>query len=109
MFGLRTFRFRSLQRNRETDERRVALLQDVIHSAVADAEAEATGLRVRIAKAQTSAVFLIEQIDDAELDPNDRAKLTPLERDLFAAEQRLAQLKVHLEYLRNLELKAAGR
>jgi hypothetical protein len=109
MFSLRTFRFRSLQRNRETDERRAALIQKTIRSAIADAKAEATGLRARIAKTQTSAVFLVEQIDGGELDSSHRAKLTPLEKDLFTAEERLAQLKVHLEYLRNLELKAASR
>jgi hypothetical protein len=34
MFGLRIFRFRSPARNRATDERRVALIQKVVRSAV---------------------------------------------------------------------------
>jgi hypothetical protein len=32
MFGLRVFRFRSLERNRESDERRIALIQKVVRS-----------------------------------------------------------------------------
>jgi hypothetical protein len=42
MFSLRLFRFRSLERNRESDERRIAFIQKVVRSAVAEAEAEAT-------------------------------------------------------------------
>jgi hypothetical protein len=49
MFSLRVFRFRSLERNRDNDERRIAFIQKVVRSAVADAEDEATGLRARMA------------------------------------------------------------
>jgi hypothetical protein len=57
MSSVREFRFRSPERNRETDERRIALIQEVVSSAVADAAAEATGVRARIAQAQRSLIF----------------------------------------------------
>jgi hypothetical protein len=69
MFGFRIFRFRSLERDRTTDERRVALIQKVVLFAVAEAEGEAKRLRVRISKVRSSAIFLVEQVDDHEPDP----------------------------------------
>ena len=45
MFLFRMFQFRSSDRDQETDRRRIALVRKAVHSAVADAEAEVTGLR----------------------------------------------------------------
>jgi hypothetical protein len=104
MFSLRLFRFRSMERNREKDERRVAFIQKVVRAAVADAEAEATGLRARMAKARRSAISLVEQADSGEPGRSHRAELTNLERHLLAGEQRLAQLKDHIEFLRSIEV-----
>jgi hypothetical protein len=103
MFDLR---FRSVVRNRETDERRLALIQKAVRSVVADAEAEATGLRTRVAKVRRSAISLVEQGDSGDHDPNRLAKPTSLEQQLLAAEQRLAQLKDHLAFLRTIEVAA---
>jgi hypothetical protein len=103
MFGFRIFRFRSLERDRTTDERRVALIQKVVLFAVAEAEGEAKRLRVRISKVRSSAIFLVEQVDDHEPDPTRRADLTSVEKHLLANERRLAQLKDHLAFLRSLE------
>jgi hypothetical protein len=44
MFGLRRFRFRSPERNRENDERRLTRIKAVTHSAVLEADAELRGL-----------------------------------------------------------------
>jgi hypothetical protein len=104
MFGLRIFCFRSLEHDRTTDERRVALIQKVVLSAVAEAEAEAKRLRVRISKMRSSAIFLVEQVDDHEADPTRRADLTSIEKHLVANERRLAQLKDHLAFLRKIEI-----
>jgi hypothetical protein len=104
MFGFRIFRFRSLKRDRTTDERRVTLIQKVVFFAVAEAEAEAKRLRVRISKVRSSAIFLVEQVDDHELDPSRRADLTSVEKHLLANEGRLAQLKEHLAFLRSIEI-----
>jgi hypothetical protein len=104
MFGFRIFRFRSLERDRTTDERRVALSQKVVLSAVAEAEAEAKRLRVRISKVRSSAIFLVERVDDHEPYPTRRADLTSVEKHLLANERRLAQLKDHLAFLRSIEI-----
>lgn len=80
MYGLRVFRFRSPERDRETDERRIAFIQKAVRSAMADAEAEEVGLRDSIAKTRRSAIFLVEQRDDKDF--NYRAKLTSIEQQL---------------------------
>jgi 3-methyladenine DNA glycosylase/8-oxoguanine DNA glycosylase len=97
------FRFRSPERDRETDERRLGRVRLVARSAVADAEAEAKGLRARIVEARRSALFLVEHIDDGEYAPTSRAALKRREQHLFTIEQRLAQLEDHLTALRKLE------
>jgi hypothetical protein len=106
MFSLRLFRFRSLERDREKDKHRIAFIQKVVRSAVADAEAEATGLRARMAKARRSVIFLVEHGESGEPNPDHRAELTSLERRLVAGDQRLAQLKDHIEFLRCIEVAA---
>jgi hypothetical protein len=106
MSSVREFRFRSPERNRETDERRIALIQEVVSSAVADAAAEATGVRARIAQAQRSLIFPVERVPRSEGDENRRADLTRLEQQLLAAEVRLLELRDHLAFLRNLEFAA---
>ena len=103
MFGLRRFRFRSPERNRETDERRLSRIRGVVHSAVLEAEAELKGLRARVAKTRRAVMSLLAQVEDREPDPACRAELTNLERTLLAGEQSLAQLEDHLTVLRKLE------
>jgi hypothetical protein len=103
MFDLRRFCFRSPERDRKTDERRIALVQNVVRSAVADAEAEATRLRARMANARRSAIFLVRD-DSGESGPTRRSELTSFEQHLLAAEQRLAQLRDHLAFLRTIEV-----
>jgi hypothetical protein len=99
MFSLHRFRFRSPERNRETDERRFGLIRMVVRSAIADAEAEATGLRSRIAEARRSGIFLVQPVDDAESAATRRAALTNRDQHLLTIEQRLAQLEDHLAHL----------
>jgi hypothetical protein len=106
MLSVREFRFRSPERNRETDERRIALIQKVVSSAVADATAEATGLRARIAQVQRSLIVPVEWVPRSEADESRRADLTRLEQQLLAAEVRLLGLRDHLAFLRNLEFAA---
>jgi hypothetical protein len=110
MFSLRLFRFRSLERNRESDERRIAFIQKVVRSAVAEAEAEAeaeaTGLRTRMSKSRRSVIFLVEHGESGGTAPSHRAELTSLEARLLVGEQRLAQLKDHVEFLRSIEVAA---
>jgi hypothetical protein len=108
MFGLRRFRFRSPERNRENDERRLARIRGVTHSAVLEAEAELRGLRVRIARTRRSVVFLLAQVRERETRPACRAELANLERTLLAGERGLAQLGDHLTALRKLDRRASS-
>jgi hypothetical protein len=62
MSGPGRFRVRSPERNRETDERRLGHIRMVAGSTIA--EAEATGLRARLAEARRSAISLVPQVDD---------------------------------------------
>jgi hypothetical protein len=103
MFGLRRFRFRSPERNRDTEERRLVRIKGVVHSAVLEAEAELKGLRARVAKTRRAVMSLLAQVKDSEPEPACRAELTSLERTLRAGEQSLAQLEDHLTVLRKLE------
>src|ERR1700733_9258508 len=103
MFGLRRFRFRSPERNRETDVRRLARIKGAARSAVLEAEAELKGLRARVAKTRRAVMSLLAQVEGRERDPACRAELTNLERTLLAGEQSLAQLEDHLTALRKLE------
>jgi hypothetical protein len=97
MSSVREFRFRSPKRDRATDENRIALIQKVVSSAVADATAEAMGLRVRIA--QRSLLFPVERVPRSEADESRRADLARLEQ-LLAAETRLVEVRDHLAFLR---------
>jgi chromosome segregation ATPase len=103
MFGLRRFRFRSRERNRETDIRRLARIKGAVRSAILEAEAELKGLRARVAKTRRAVMSLLAQVEDREPDPACRVELTNLDRTLRAGEQSLAQLEDHHTVLRNLE------
>jgi uncharacterized protein YggE len=100
-------RFRSVTRNRETDERRIALIQEAVSAAVADARAEAAGLRDRIAQERRSLISLVEESDSGKPGPSHRSYVISLEQQILAAEQRLQDLKDHLTFLRNLEFAAS--
>jgi hypothetical protein len=103
MFGLRRFRFRSPERNRASAERRLALIQTVVRSAITEAEAESKGFRVRVAQTRSSVACLLAQVEDRETDPACRAELANFEQSLLAGERSLAQLEDHLRALRKLE------
>ena len=102
MFGLSLFSFRSPQRDQETDRRRLSQISRVVNSAISHAQIESKGLQARVAKARGSAVFLVEN-DGGESDPASHAKLKTVERYVAVAEERVAQLKDHLEHLRRIE------
>jgi hypothetical protein len=107
VFSLRLFSFRSSERNQESDERRLAQISRAVRLAAVDAEAEARGLRARIAKARKAAIFLTD-IDGSRPNRTRRTKLKELEQLLLAAEARLAQLRDHLAHLQRIETAASG-
>ena len=94
MYVFRLFLFRSPDRDRETDRRRIALVQKAVRSVIKDAEAEVIGLRTRIAKARTSVTSLLAQIEDGDAGAGCRAELNNVEQRLLSGERRLAQMKV---------------
>jgi hypothetical protein len=102
---LSQFRFRAPDRDRETDEDRVALIREVVHFVIADAEAEVKGLRTRIEQARRQLVRPVD-VDDSGPDSSRRANFTNLEQDLLVGEQRFARLKAHIAFLRNIEVAA---
>jgi DNA repair exonuclease SbcCD ATPase subunit len=92
------FRFRSPERDRESDERRFGLVRMTVRSAIGEAETEAKGLRARIAEARRSAMFVVGH----DVGPA-RDALRTRDQQLRTIEQRLAQLEDHLTALRKLE------
>jgi hypothetical protein len=103
MFDFRQFLFRSPERDGETDRRRLALLQEAVHSALESAEHESNGLRGRLEKARQSAAFLLEQMDDGVTETTRHAELANVEQRLVGAERRLARLRIQLTILRTIE------
>jgi hypothetical protein len=103
MFDFRQFLFRSPERDGETDRRRLALLQQAVHSALADAEYESNGLRGRLEKARQSAAFLLEQMEDGVPEAARQAELANVEQRLVGAERRLSRLRIQLTILRTIE------
>jgi septation ring formation regulator EzrA len=99
MFDLQLFRFRSSRRDTHTDEQRLALIQKVVRSALANAQTEYKGLRARITSARSSATFLAANVEGGA--SGHGGELSRLEQELIAAERRLAQLTDHLAVLRN--------
>jgi hypothetical protein len=81
-------RFRSMERNRETDERRIALIQEAVSAAVADARAEAAGLRDRIARERRSLISIVEESDSGVPGPSHRSDVVTLEQQILAAEHK---------------------
>jgi hypothetical protein len=103
MFDFRQFLFRSPERDGETDRRRLALLQQAVHSAVESVEYESNGLRGRLDRARQSAAFLLAEMDDGVPEAARQAELANIERRLVGAERRLARLRIQLKILRTVE------
>ena len=109
MFSPRLFRFRSAERNREADNRRFALIQRAVRTALAEAEAEASGLSARIEKARRALIFLKEHMDAEMSQPTSDVELVSIERNLLAAEGRLEQLRDHIVVLSRFDEAASAR
>jgi hypothetical protein len=97
------FRFRSRDRDSETDKARLTRIHDGVRSAISNAEQELGGLQARLKHARQSAEMLLTTTgsrNDEEPDTNERANV---EVRLFAPERRLEELKNHLAALRRIE------
>jgi hypothetical protein len=101
MFGLRRFRFRSPERNRETEERRLARIKGVVHSAVLEAEAELKGVRARIVGTRRSVMSLLAQVEEREPDPACRVDSSILNGPFSPASEASRNWKIILRLFGN--------
>jgi hypothetical protein len=97
------FRFRSPQRDRESDRARLTRIQQNVRSAVTDAESEFNGLRARLEKARQSAAMLLENTDNGDREGAHKSELKTVEERLLVGEKRIGQLKDHLAALQRIE------
>jgi predicted nucleic acid-binding Zn-ribbon protein len=96
------FRSRSPQRDRETDQARLARIHQTVRTCVTNAESELNGLRARLEKARQSASMLVGNVDNSEREQASRSELRSAEERLLAAERRIVQLKDHLAALQRI-------
>jgi hypothetical protein len=97
------FRFRSQDRDRETDKARLASIHEAVRSAISNVESELGGLQARLEYAHQSAAALLtpkESRNEGEADETGRAGV---EVRLLAPERRMEELKHHLAALRRIE------
>jgi hypothetical protein len=97
------FRFRSPERDLQTDYARLVLVEQTVLFAIADAERELNGLFTRAEAARQSAALL--PVEGGNLDRQDSRDLGPADLDehFFVADRRIAQLKEHLVGLHTIE------
>jgi hypothetical protein len=101
MFNFWLFNFRSPARDRESDETRLALIQQTVRSAITNAERELNGVRARLESARRSA-SLVANTRGLGGEATDLQPRTVEER-LVVGEKRIVQLKEHLAGLRRME------
>jgi hypothetical protein len=93
-------RFRSRERDQETDRSRLASIRESVLSAISSAQNELAGLQVRVERARQSAATLTTTGKDDEFGENER---TGVEIRVLAPEKRIEELKDHLSALRRIE------
>jgi hypothetical protein len=96
-------RFRTRDRDNETDKARLATIRQSVRSAISNAENELLGLQARLEHARQSAATFLATTgsrNDQELDENEPASV---EVRLLAPEKRIEGLKHHLIALRRIE------
>jgi hypothetical protein len=103
MFNFERTRFRSPERDRQTDQARLASIQNAIRSTTANAEREFEGLRGRVENARRTAGMLLEKMEKESSGDNGASELRRLEERLTVAEVRIVQLRKHLAALERIE------
>src|SRR5579871_3269057 len=104
-FRVKSNSFRSPERDRETDERRVAAIRGAAREALAAAEREKSALGVRLEEARTSATILAgtDTYEHEDREPGRAAELSRSEAQMSRAEQRLVELDAHISKLKRIE------
>jgi hypothetical protein len=93
-------RFRSRERDQETDRGRLASIRESVLSTISSAQNELGGLQARAERARQSAATLTTAGKDEEFGRNERASS---EIRVLAPERRIEELKDHLAALRRIE------
>jgi hypothetical protein len=96
------FRSRSLQRDLETDQTRLALIKRIVRSAIASTRNELIGLRTRLKNTHKSAASLPANIDNGEIEDGHDSKSRFVDERMLA-EERVMQLMRHLAVLQGIE------
>ncbi len=102
--------FRAAARDRDTDERRLAAIRSAAREALETAEREKTALHLRFEQARTRATILAGTgtYEHEDREPGRAAELSESETQMSRAEQRLADLDVHIAKLRRIEAVVLG-
>jgi hypothetical protein len=108
MFSFRaksTARFRSADRDRETDERRLAAVKSAVRRALEEAQLEKSALGQRLEEARTRATILAgtDTYEHEARLPEKAAGLAESEAEMRRAEARLLDLDRHILRLQRIE------
>jgi hypothetical protein len=103
MLIFRLLRFRSLQRDSETDQARLVLVKRTVRSSITNAQSELNGVRSRLKHARQLASLHQANIDNGHVEESHGSDLTGIQERLVAAETRVAQLMRHLAALHRIE------
>ena len=98
-------RFRSADRDRETDERRLAPIKSAVREALATAERERSALGQRLEQARTRATILAgtDTYEHETRLPEKAAGLSESEGEMSRAESSLLDLERHISKLKRIE------
>jgi hypothetical protein len=97
------FRFRSPDRDKETDNARLASIYESVRSAISNAANELSGLKARLENARQSAATLFTTTGRPSGEEPEKNERASIEVRLFAAERRIEELRDHLAALRRIE------
>jgi len=94
-------RFRSRERDAQTDAERAAALKASVDAAIASARREADGLSHRVDQARQRAAFIDPgyQVEEAGLEPADERTMREMETTLVTCERRIAALEAQIARL----------
>lgn len=98
-------RFRSVGRDRETDEQRLAAIESAVREALVAAEREKSALGQRLEQARTTATILAgtDTYEHETRLPERTAGLAASEAEMSRAENRLRDLDRHISKLKRIE------
>ena len=98
-------RFRSVDRDRKTDERRLATIKSAVREALVAAEGEKSALGQRLEQARTRATILAgtDTYEHETRLPEKAAGLAESEAEMSRAENRLLDLDRHISKLKRIE------